>query len=291
MSGVVPSHPAPVPDRVDSGPAGTRFGEVRRFAQLDSTNRYLLDVARHQPREGVVVLAEYQSAGRGRMGRRWEAPAGANLLMSVLLVPTLDLDQLQLCSVAAALATAEACRQVAALDPELKWPNDLVVGGRKLAGILAETLPVTSQVARRAVVVGIGLNVAWPPPESAEGPPTGAEAVPGDHGAGTDDLMRSATSIRRETGTAVDHRLLLEVLLVDLERRLRRLEDGDGPARLVTDYRRRCATIGQVVQVVMADGEIRGEAVDVTPEGHLVVDVGTGLTTVSAGDVVHLYRG
>lgn len=293
MSGAAPAEPAPTPDLVKCGPAGTRFAEVRHFGRIDSTNRYLLDVARRRPVEGVVAVADHQTAGRGRLGRRWEAPPGANLLVSVLLLPRLGLEQLHLCNVAVALATAEACRRTASLEPMLKWPNDLVVGTRKLAGILAETAPVAASPSTpgRAVVVGAGINVAWPPADD-ERDKSPATEPPGDASRRVPDELRlSATSIRREIGKDVGRAELLELLLVDLERRLGQLDEEGGAARLAVEYRRRCATLGQVVQVTTATDELRGEAVDITPDGHLVVDVGACFTTVSAGDVIHLRGG
>lgn len=269
--------PAQRPHAVEPGPPGTRFSEVRRFSELDSTNRYLVDEARSAPRDGLVAVAEHQTAGRGRLGRRWEAPAGANLLVSVLLTPSLAVDQLHLCSVAVALSAAEACRRAAGLEPELKWPNDLLVGERKLAGILAESAPVPSG-GRRAVVVGLGLNVAWPPPEGE----TRGEPVPAE-------LRSIATSIWRETAARPDARSLLDLVLADLEHRLVDLDDVAGRHRLAHEYRSRCSTLGRAVRVVQADGEIRGTAMDITPEGHLLVDVGACFSTVTAGDVVHVH--
>jgi BirA family biotin operon repressor/biotin-[acetyl-CoA-carboxylase] ligase len=168
---------------------GTRF-EVRRFEELDSTNRYLLDQARAGAPEGLVAVADHQTAGRGRLGRRWEAPAGAGLLVSVLLRPSLPIEELHLCTVAVALAARSACTEAAGVEPGLKWPNDLIVGERKVAGILAEAR-------EGAVVVGIGVNVAWPPPDTE---PTEV-AVPGD--------LAQATSLWRESGTRIDPGRLL----------------------------------------------------------------------------------
>jgi len=256
------------------GPAGSRFGLVRRFAELDSTNRYLLDRARAGADEGEVVVADYQSAGRGRLGRRWEAPAGSNLLASVLLRPTLALEELHLCTVAVALAAADACGQGAGVTPELKWPNDLMVRGRKLGGILAEALP-----AGPAVVVGLGLNVRWPPPEDAE---EKARAR------GPDEVSATATSLWRETGVERDPLTMLQLVLARLEGRLVDLADRHGRRRLAGEYRRRCDTVGRAVRVSLADETFTGTATDVTVEGHLIVDVGTCLRTVAAGDVVHL---
>ncbi len=277
------SEPDARPDRVESGPPGTCFHEVRLFRQLDSTNRYLLDVARRQPLHGLVAVADHQSAGRGRLGRSWYAPPGANLLLSVLLVPDLRPDRLHLCSVAAALAAADACRLTASLDADLKWPNDLVVGDRKLAGILAESVPAYAGGAGptdelRAVVVGIGLNVRWPP--SDDGP--AAAEVP-------DELRHGATSMVRELRTDLEPEQVLPTLLTELDRRITELLDDDG-SRMSAEYRRRCSTVGRKVRVVLADHEVKGVALDVTPAGHLVVDSGGRFTTVNAGDVVHLHR-
>ncbi|MHB8592927.1 MAG: biotin--[acetyl-CoA-carboxylase] ligase [Acidimicrobiales bacterium] len=266
----------------ETGPPGTRFSEVRRFVELDSTNRYLIDVARTDVRHGLVAVAEHQTAGRGRLGRRWEAPPGANLLASVLLRPILPLDQLHLCTIAVALAAAGSCRRSSGLEPEVKWPNDLVVGERKVAGVLAESVPLptsaTTGAGGRAVVVGVGLNSAWPPPDDE----TTSSPVP-------PEIRDIATSIKRETGRSVEPRILLELLLADLEHRLDDLDDPDGRRRLAGEYRDRCSTLGRVVRVTLSDEILTGAAVDVTVEGHLVLDVGTCFKTITAGDVVHVH--
>jgi BirA family biotin operon repressor/biotin-[acetyl-CoA-carboxylase] ligase len=140
------------------GPGEFRF-DVRHFDEIDSTNRYLLEEARVGAPEGVVAVADHQTAGRGRLGRRWEAPPGGALLCSVLLRPELPPARLHLVTAAVALAAAEAVERVAGVRPEVKWPNDLLLDGRKLAGVLAEAeLP--------AVVVGIGVNVTAAPPDA-----------------------------------------------------------------------------------------------------------------------------
>lgn len=130
--------------------AGTRFADVRWFAEVDSTNRIAAALARDGAADGLVVLADHQTDGRGRRGRSWEAPPGSSLLASVLLRPPPPLVTL-----AAGLAAADACAEVAGIVTELKWPNDvLAAGGAKLAGLLAEAVG-------DAVVVGLGLNVDW----------------------------------------------------------------------------------------------------------------------------------
>ena len=269
------------PDRVGTGPAGSRFGEVRRFAEIDSTNRYLLDLARRAPVAGLVAVADHQRAGRGRLGRQWEAPSGTGLLVSVLLLPDLPVELLHLCSISMALAAADACRRVGGVTPSLKWPNDLLVGNRKLGGILAESVPSTAGRGR-AVVVGVGINVSWPPGDAAAGP--AAAAVP-------EDLRRHATSILRETGAEIDRDALLTELLVGLDRLLDAVEGEEGRREVVEDYRRRCATIGRRVRVELADGAIGGTATEVDAAGRLVVVDGATIHVVDAGDVIHLHGG
>jgi BirA family biotin operon repressor/biotin-[acetyl-CoA-carboxylase] ligase len=256
---------------------GTRFTEVRRLGEVDSTNRYLLDEARAGAPGGLVAVADHQTAGRGRLDRRWEAPAGANLLVSVLLRPDLAMEELHLCTLAMALAARSACAQATGVDPVLKWPNDVMVGEGKLAGILAETVSVpagspTERERERAVVVGLGVNVNWPAPESGPLP----------------EGLENATSLWRESGTRIEPPLLLDLLLGQLGPRLDELGSAEGRRRLTSEYRRVCATLGRDVRVSLAGETVTGGAMDITVEGHLLVDVGACMRTITAGDVVHL---
>jgi BirA family transcriptional regulator, biotin operon repressor / biotin---[acetyl-CoA-carboxylase] ligase len=253
---------------------GGRFREIRRFPELDSTNRYLLDEARAGAAAGLVVVADYQTAGRGRLDRRWEAPAGTNLLASILLRPSLAPGELHLCTVAMALAARSALAEVGGIEPQLKWPNDVMVGERKVAGILAEAIP-------GAVVVGIGVNVAWPPPDDEPG----ADQVPSE--------LNEATSLWREARKPdpwirPDPGSVLEVLLDELGPRIDDLADADGLRRLASEYRGACGTLGREVAVSLEGETVRGRVVDITVEGQLLVDVGACIRTITAGDVVHL---
>ncbi len=255
------------------------LGPVRRFDEIDSTNRYLADEARAGGAHGLVAVAKHQTAGRGRLGRRWEAPPGANLLVSVLLYPG-ELHPGQLhpggpqaspyaLTMAVALSAADACKTVAGVGPGLKWPNDLVVDDRKLAGVLAET--VAAHGAAPAVVVGLGLNVGWPEPGSADP----AEA-PG------------ATSLARLTGESFEPDLLLDGVLEHLVGRITDLSGPEGHARQAEEYRKRSATLGREVRVEDHSGSYTGLASKISEEGHLVVETASGRRVVTAGDVVHL---
>jgi BirA family biotin operon repressor/biotin-[acetyl-CoA-carboxylase] ligase len=256
--------------------AGTRFGAVRWVAETGSTNADLLDRTRGGAPDGEVLVADHQTAGRGRLGRVWEAPPGASLLVSVLVRPRLALDQAHLLTVALGLATVNALEEVAGVTAALKWPNDVVlpdsqVGGgpvdRKLGGILAESVVTGGKL--DAVVIGMGLNVNWPdglPPELAE------IAVAANHAAGHD----------------VDRAELLAAVLRGFAREVAALEASGGDAALRERYVPRCRTIGREVRVDLADGSFTGTAAGITDGGHLVVATADGSREVTAGDVIHL---
>src|SRR5215213_8668179 len=193
-----------------------RFVDVRWVDETDSTNSRLLEEARAGAPEGVVLVADHQTAGRGRLGRRWEAPPGSSLLVSVLVRPDVPVDRGHLVTMAAGLAASDACQAVAGVRPGLKWPNDLVVDDAKLAGLLAES--VVEGDALRALVVGMGLNLTAAPAEGA-------------------------TALADHTAAAVDRRTLLDAWLTRLDARL------DGLDEVLADYRPRCATLGRQVRV------------------------------------------
>jgi BirA family transcriptional regulator, biotin operon repressor / biotin---[acetyl-CoA-carboxylase] ligase len=239
--------------------------DVRRFEEIDSTNAYLRREARAGAPEGAVAVAAYQSAGRGRMDRRWESPAGASLLASFLFRPEFDPSDLHLCTAAVALAAAEACRDAVGVGPVLKWPNDLLVGEAKLAGVLAEAEFVGASC---AVVVGLGLNIDWPGPEGVGG-----------------------TCLNQLSSAPVDRDLLLDTLLSALSSRRALLDDAPGRRAVAAELRQRCATLGQRVRVELAAHAVVGVAVELDDAGHLVVQTATGTQTVAAGDVVHLRPG
>jgi BirA family biotin operon repressor/biotin-[acetyl-CoA-carboxylase] ligase len=249
--------------------AGTPFADVRWFDEVASTNQVAADLVRAgaRPAAGaapVVIAADHQTAGRGRLGRRWVAPPGSSLLASIVWLPA-SLSEVHLLTGAVALAAVAACREVAGVEARLKWPNDLVAGDGKLGGILGEIVQRGGDV---GVVVGLGLNVTWQPP--ATPPPPGV-------------------ALNQLVGHPVDRVAVLLALLRHLGGLWRSLASPDGAARLADEYRARSATIGRWVRVDLFAGAVEGQALDVTPEGHLVVQDTDGRTrVVAAGDVVHV---
>ena len=234
---------------------GPRFTDIRHFESIDSTNRYLLDEARAGAPDGVVAVAEHQTAGRGRLGRRWEAPAGANLLASVLLRLDLPVAHRHLASAVVCLAAADAAEAVAGLRLGVKWPNDLVAGdGRKVAGVLAEADVAPAAAASAgwpAIVVGIGINVNWPAVDTE---------LPAE-------LRGSATSLCQQAGHPLDRSDVLEALLGALGPRLADLDTPVGRTRQTGELRARCITIGSPVRVELADGAFAGSGGGRDPGG------------------------
>ena len=258
--------------------AGTRFADVRWVAETESTNADLIALARAGAPEGIVLVADHQTAGRGRAGRTWTAPPGASLLCSILLRPRAEL--VDLTTTVLAIAACEAVELVAGFTPRIKWPNDLVWPGdgtavdKKLAGILAEAdWPGSTSAApgEVAVVAGIGLNVAWP------------AQLPADLA----DIADIAVACNHLTADPVDREDLLIAMLQRLDVRYAALLDGDRSG-LLDAWRDRSATLGRAVRVDLGSDEIEGTASDITPAGHLVVVTADGPREVAVGDVVHL---
>jgi BirA family biotin operon repressor/biotin-[acetyl-CoA-carboxylase] ligase len=284
-------------ERAAAALGGTRFADVRWSVATGSTNADALALARDGGSEGIVVVADHQSAGRGRRDRTWVAPPRGSLLMSVLLRPPARLAGAA--SLAAAVAMVDAVEQVAGVVPGIKWPNDLVVdtadGDRKLAGLLAEAdWPTGSTISggyrapaphdRAVVVVGVGLNVSWP--VMADDPGDGDAAIE----PALAEVAGLATALNG-LGAEIDRVDLLVGFLRGLEHRYATLL-SDGPDDLLAAWRARSATLGRRVRVDLGTDDVEGTAVDVTADGHLVVETDAGdRRTLAVGDVIHLRPG
>lgn len=246
---------------------GSLWQRLDLVAETGSTNADLAARARTGQATGAVLLTDYQSAGRGRQGRTWTAPAGSSIAMSLLVapqgVPTTRWSWLPLL---AGLAVVEALRRAADLPAVLKWPNDVLVGDRKICGILAERVETPTGP---ACVIGIGLNVHL---TEAELP------VP------------TATSLAVVKPERVPQRDTLVVTIGRaFELLFRHWETSDDDAAFAASYQDRCDTIGRRVRVLLpGDLTVEGTADAVDPHGRLVLLTDSGRQTFSAGDVVHL---
>jgi BirA family biotin operon repressor/biotin-[acetyl-CoA-carboxylase] ligase len=249
----------------DAALAGRRIGHlIEAHASIGSTNdraRELLDVP---GADGVVVVAEEQTAGRGRRGRSWLSPPGGSLSVSAAVRPALRASDAWQLGPSTALAVAAACDAVAAVG--LKWPNDVVTeDGRKLGGILIETL--VDGDALSGAVIGVGLNVNWRRAEMPE------------------EIRDAAASLADVARQVVDPVALLSRLLDALSDELTRAERGESP---LERYRARCTTLGHVVDVAVGNATIHGRAVDLDPVGALVVEAADGRHALSSGEVLRV---
>ncbi|MGH3393867.1 MAG: biotin--[acetyl-CoA-carboxylase] ligase [Streptosporangiaceae bacterium] len=272
---------------------GRLWSQLDVLAQTESTNDDLLAAARAGAAEGAVLAAEHQTRGRGRQGRQWVSRTGSALIFSVLLrpaaVPPADRGWLPLLT---GVAVARALRQQAGVDATLKWPNDVLADGAKLAGILAEQ-------AGDAIVMGVGLNVAatrdeLPPPGPGALPATSLALVGGRPGRlGGDSASRSAVPSGPADRPGLDRETLLIGILAELEdwyRRWTRPSPGDTEGSgLRAEYLRLSATVGRPVRVELPGGTaLAGVASGIDPVGRLIVDTAAGPAAVSAGDVIHV---
>ena len=235
--------------------------EVDVVSVTGSTNADLAEAARHGAGEGRVLVAEEQSAGRGRLDRQWTSPACAGLTMSFLLRPALPREQWGTLGLVTAVALEETLKAVCGLNAKLKWPNDVLLDGRKVCGILA-------QVEGGAVIVGTGLNVSLTEEELPV--PTGTSLAI----AGAAELDRATIAASFLAHLAAVYRSWNEC----------------GPASVIERWRRNSDTLGRHVAVSFPNGrKLSGRAVDIDDDGCLRIDPGDGaVETVAAGDIVHL---
>jgi len=227
-----------------------------------STNDDVRGLAEAGAPDGLVVLADCQTHGRGRLGRRWVSPAGGSLLLSTLLRYSAPVETASHFTMIAGLALLDAIATINGLRGDLKWPNDVLISGRKVAGILAETQAAGGRL--RYVVVGIGLNVDV---DFANDP----------------DLAQVASSLSQEAGRPIERGPLLVALVRSLSRRYAALVAGASP---FDEWAARLTTVGQEIEAEVGDCLIRGVADSVTPEGALRVRMEDGSRReLLAGDV------
>jgi BirA family transcriptional regulator, biotin operon repressor / biotin---[acetyl-CoA-carboxylase] ligase len=256
------------PDLLRKRLKGNLFGKrVFHFFKTDSTNRVAMELGYAGEPEGTVVLAEAQTAGRGRSGRSWHSERGTGLYFTILLRPRLAPAQAPLLTMLAGVSAHTAITAQTGLVPELKWPNDLLLNGKKLGGILTEMHAEPSQV--RFVIVGIGINV-------------NQEKFPGE-------LSSMATSIRKESGRASYRLELLVRLLVQFESDYNRFL-REGPSFVVARFERVSSFAnGRRVRVETGVETYLGTTSGLSPEGLLLVERDSGsLVTVIAGDVTEI---
>ena len=215
------------------------------------------------PKEGAMIVADSQNAGRGRSGHTWKSPAGTSIALSVLLKPDVNDNSIPIVTLIAALAVSETVKKVCNLDTKIKWPNDIIVGGRKICGILTE-LDITD--GRKSLILGVGINV-------------NQQSFP-------DDISDIATSLLIETGVEVDRALVVSTFAEALEKYYKKFLITGNMSLLKNEYEKLLINIGKEVKVLDPLENITGIARGIDDNGELLVETKEGVVRhVYAGEV------
>jgi len=245
--------------------AGSIFSShIHYQSSIDSTNALARTLAGQGAPEGTLAITEEQTAGRGRRGKSWTSPAGANLLFSVLLRPPMEGERVFVLTMVLALAALKAVKTVTGVEAMIKWPNDLYVGTKKLAGVLTEFSLREKQV--DWAVLGMGINVGWHPdvPEGGGAP---------------------ATSLLEETGQRVSRNELLMEILTGFEALYREVVRGSMKA-LYEEWNQNCLVLGKAVVVESDRERIEGKALCIDDFGALIIEEANGhQRRILTGDV------
>jgi len=242
--------------------------DIHVLDQVTSTNDVIEQMTADNPTEGMVVFAESQTKGRGRLGRRWSSPSGKGLWFSILLHPNLHPTEITQLTAATATALTRAIAAETSLRVEIKWPNDLLINGKKVAGILTELQAELDQV--RHVIIGIGINVQ----QSSSDFPA--------------ELRKSSTSLKTALGRSVDRSSLAIALLRELDRDYARILDRQFEG-LAEEWEARCGTLGQHISIKVGGRTLCGRAEALDPNGALLLRTEHGrLEPITGGDILIL---
>ena len=237
--------------------------KIHHYHQIDSTNKEAKKLAANGEREGTVVIAEEQLAGRGRSGRTWFAPQ-TGIWMSVILRPPISPADASKITLIAGLAVCEGIKAVTGLPAQIKWPNDIVLHNKKVCGILTEMSAEMEKV--NYIILGIGINV-------------NISSFP-------EDIKNMATSLKIEGGKDYDRKEIVKAILTNLEKYYEAYLNKQDLENLIEKYKSYCLTLGKEVKIIHRNEEFIGKAIDLTEEGELMVEKHDGqVITVFSGEV------
>lgn len=236
---------------------------------VDSTQGFAAKLAVGKSEAGTVVIAESQTAGKGRLGRRWVSPKGG-IWLSVILHPKFDVSKITLVPFATAVALADAIEKTLGIRTELKWPNDVMLNGKKVAGIIIDASIESSSI--DSLILGVGINYSIDPSE--------VEKKIGQN----QGIYHVATLLKKDNEQKPAK--LVRAFLQELEKTLKVLEGGRTQT-IITRWAKKSSTIGATVSVATQDGRVSGNAVKIDKDGSLIIRRGSETVKISAGDVIH----
>lgn len=237
--------------------------EIYFYEQTDSTNQCIRRLAKEEKPEGVVAIAEMQTAGKGRRGKSWQSPKGTGVWFSFLLKPNITPPEAPLLTLLAGLAVCRAIRQQTALEAKIKWPNDILIAGKKVCGILTELDAEMDSV--HFVITGIGINV-------------NTERFP-------EELQKVATSLKIEKGEAISRKTMIQAVIEEFEKIYLQYEKECNFLPFREEYKKYCVNIGKELQV-LGKQSFTGIGLDITEQGELLVKKETGeIVVVLSGEV------
>lgn len=239
------------------------------FDSIDSTQNFAIEIASNLKENGTVVVSQKQTRGRGRLGRKWLSPAGG-IWISIVLQPKFDIAMSTLFPSAAALALSNTIEKIIGKKVELKWPNDVTINGKKVAGMLIDVSIESNKI--EYLVLGVGINFK-------------VNASQLEKSLKTSENFYGVTSLIENDENPI---LFVKSFLVELEKIFELLEKGENKI-IINDWTKKSSTIGKDVSVLTSDGKIKGKAIKLDSDGALIVKENNQFRRILAGDIVHLH--
>ena len=240
---------------------------VYYFDSIDSTQNFAMEIASNDKENGTVVISKKQTGGRGRMKRKWKSPTGG-IWMSIIIHPKFDVSNTTLVPIATSLALCMAIEKILKIKPELKWPNDVTLKGKKVAGVLVDTSIISNEIEN--MVLGIGINFKIKPHELA----STIKKTPNFYGVAT--LVK-----KNERALPLVHQFLYELENVF------QLIDSRRIKKIKSEWTKRSSTIGRNVSIITSEGNVNGKAIKIDSDGALIISKGKKAERILVGDITH----
>ena len=240
---------------------------VYYFDSTDSTQNFAMEIASNDKENGTVVISKKQTGGRGRMKRKWKSPTGG-IWMSIIIHPKFDVSYTTLVPIATSLALCMAIEKILKIKPELKWPNDVTLKGKKVAGVLVDTSIISNEIEN--VVLGIGINFKIKPHELA----STIKKTPNFYGV--------ATLVKKNEKALP----LVQQFLYELENVFQLINSGR-IKKIKSEWTKRSSTIGRNVSIITSEGNVNGKAVKIDSDGALIISKGKKAERILVGDITH----